>query len=58
MTRFLAFLKADHPEIGSAFALKDCHHTVFLNFGLKAAVNGGLLPQRVDPGLTAAFDYL
>src|SRR5262245_1878568 len=56
--RFLAFLKADYPEIGSAFAFEDDYHTVFLNFGLKVAVVGWLLPQRVDLRLTAVFNNL
>ena len=58
MTRFPAFLKADYSEIGSAFALQNCHHTGFLDFRLKVAVSGRLLPQRVDLRLTADFDYV
>jgi len=55
---FLAFLKPDYPEIGSAFALQNCHHTGFLDLRLELAVSGRLLPQRVDLRLTAAFNYL
>src|SRR4030095_14166353 len=58
MSRFPAFLKADYPEISSALALQDCHHTVFLDLRLEVAVSGRLLPQRVDLRLTAFFDYL
>jgi len=56
--RFLAFPKADYPEISSAFALENGHHAVFLNFGLKMAVSEWLLPQRVDLRLTAVFNNL
>src|SRR4029450_202284 len=55
---FLAFLKADYPEIGSAFAFEDGYHTVFLNFGLKVAVGDWLLPQRVALRLPAVFNTL
>ena len=58
MSRFSAFFKADYPEIGSAFALQDCHRTAFLDLCLEMAVSGRLLPQRVDVRLTAVFDYL
>ena len=52
------FLKADYPEIGSAFALEDCHYTVFFYLRLEMSVGGGLLPQRVNLRNTAVFDYL
>ena len=58
VSRFPAFLKANYPEIGSPFALQDCHHTGFLDLRLQVAVSGRLLPQRIDLRLTALFDYL
>ena len=58
MSRFSTFLKADYPEIRSAFALQDCHHTSFLDLRLEVAVSGRPLPQRVDVRLSTVLDYL
>ena len=58
MSRFSTFLKADYPEICSAFALQDCHHTSFLDLRLEVAVSGRPLPQRVNVRLSTVLDYL
>src|SRR5678815_5429726 len=53
-----ALIHAQGPNRFRRFAFEDGYHTVFLNFGLKVAVGGWLLPQRVDLRLTAVFNNL
>ena len=53
-----AFFKTDDPKLGSAFALQNCHHTIFLDLRLKVPVSGRFLPQCVHLRLAAVLDYL
>src|SRR4030095_8814056 len=48
-----SLFEPNHSEIRPAFALQDCHHTVFLDLRLEVAVSGRLLHQRVDLGVYA-----
>ena len=53
-----SLFEPDDSEVGSALALQDCHHAIFLYLRLEVTIRSRLLPESIKPAAYRIFRRL